>query len=78
MPDEFEQIRNAMVRNGSQNLDAIKLFTQSAQDSIKMLLENQREILACIATIARGGNLPITIARDLQDRAKKITKMLEG
>jgi hypothetical protein len=69
MPDEFEQIRDAMVRNGQ---------LSRGGNEIPMLLDNQREILACLATLARGGMLPISIARDLQDRAKKISKILEG
>jgi hypothetical protein len=73
MPDEFEQIRNAMVKNGKGPLSDDNLRSQ-----IAMILDNQREILACLATIARGGILPISIARDLQDRAKKISKILEG
>jgi hypothetical protein len=71
MPDEFEQIRDAMVRNGEKS-------PTFPLDSIRILLDNQRELLACIATLARGGMLPISIARDLQDRAKKISKILEG
>jgi hypothetical protein len=76
MPDPFEQIRDAL--NATQNGGAIKLFTQGAQDSLKMLLDNQRVICATLAVLVRGGHAPIEIARDLQDRAKKITKILEG
>ena len=76
MVDEFEQIRDAL--NRTQNGGAIKLFTEGAQDSLKMILDNQRVICATLAVLVRGGHAPIEMARDLQDRAKKITKILEG
>ena len=74
MPDEFEQIRDAMRKHG----ERLGIVSSDHADSVRMLLNNQREILACLATLARGGMLPISIARDLQDRAKKISKILEG
>ncbi len=73
MPDEFEQIRDAL--NATQNG---KGTDPSRHAKIAMLLDNQREIMACLATIARGGTLPISIAKDLKARADKITKILEG
>jgi hypothetical protein len=74
MVDEFEQIRDALNRTkngksyGSDRIEA----------SIEMLLDNQRVICATLAVLVRGGHAPIEMARDLQDRAKKITKILEG
>jgi hypothetical protein len=67
--DEFEQIRTAMnhAANG-----------KGRDPAVTMMLDNQRVICATLAMLCRGGQPPIEMARDLQDRAKKITKILEG
>lgn len=68
-PDEFTTVRDALIRaNNGKQRDPLVL----------VLLDNQREICACLATIARGGTLPMSIARDLRDRANRITALLEG
>jgi hypothetical protein len=78
MPDEFERfrdtIKDGLERNGPKQ-DWPKGWRLG---DLQMVLDNQREMLACLATLARGGMLPISIAKDLQERAKKITKILEG
>jgi hypothetical protein len=73
MPDEFERLRDT-IKTGLQRNGQLA----RSGDEIAMILDNQREMLACLATLARGGMLPISIAKDLQERAKKITKILEG
>jgi hypothetical protein len=79
MVDEFEQIRDALNENARRNgkLDPGRIATEIADD-IRILLDNQRVICATLAVLVRGGHAPIEMARDLQDRAKKITKILEG
>jgi len=72
MPDEFEQIRDAMSRAAKRNGRA-HLFDEEI-----LLLDNQRAICATLALIIRGGRVPIETAREMQERAKAITKILEG
>ena len=67
MPDEFDQIRTAL-ENGARQKDP----------NLAMVLDNQRVIMATLATLVRGGHVPIELARDLHERAKKITSVLDG
>jgi hypothetical protein len=73
MPDQFDEFRN-VIKDG---LERNGKFAR-VDPTLEMLLNNQREIMACIATLARGGQLPISIARDLKARGEKITTLLEG
>jgi hypothetical protein len=75
MPDAFEQIRDAL--NRTQNGKG-PLSDENTRAQIRLLFDNQRVICATLAVLVRGGHAPIEMARDLQDRAKKITKILEG
>lgn len=68
-PDEFTLVRDAMRR--AQN-------GKGDDPNVKLLLENQRVLCAVLAHLVRGGRPPIETAKDLQARAQKITKILEG
>lgn len=73
MPDEFERVRDAMIRASNGNST-----DPSRHAKIAMLLDNQREMMATLSLLIRGGRVPMSIAKDLQERAKKIRKILEG